>query len=59
MACWTVSELMYLTHDELCDLSRRTELGLAEFAAGTVERIDALTTLSNIRRVTVLRGLYL
>jgi hypothetical protein len=50
---------MHLTHDELCDLSRRTELGLAEFAAGTVERIDALTTLSNIRRVTVLRGLYL
>jgi hypothetical protein len=53
----SISELMHLTREELCDLSRRIEVNLAEFEAGSVERAMALTSLANIRRVMVLRRL--
>jgi hypothetical protein len=55
---WTISELMHLTRDELCDLATRIEDALPEFEAGSVERLNALTSLNNIRRVMVLRDLY-
>ena len=55
---WTISELMQMTRDELCNLATTIEQSLPEFAAGTVERLDALTSLCNIRRVMALRGLH-
>jgi hypothetical protein len=54
----TISELMHLTRDELCNLAASIERSLPEFEAGTIERLDALTSLSNIRRVMVLRDLH-
>jgi hypothetical protein len=59
MAHWTVGKLMHLTRDELCDLANTVEGYLAGFEVGTVERHDALVTLNNVRRVAVMRGLYL
>ena len=58
MTLWTISELMHLTRDELCDLATRIEDALLEFEAGSVERLNALTSLNNIRRVKVLRDLH-
>ena len=55
---WTITELMHLTRDELCDLADRITLTLSELDAGTVARSDALTSLDNIRRVMVLRDLH-
>lgn len=55
---WTVTELMHLTRDELCDLATRIEDALREFEAGSVERLDALTSLNNICRVMVRRDLH-
>jgi hypothetical protein len=54
----TISELMHLTRDELCDLAARIELLLLELDAGTVARSNALTSLANIRRVMILRDLH-
>jgi hypothetical protein len=54
----TISELMYLTCEELCDLSMRIERNLNNLEAGTVARTHALTSLGNIRRVMILRGLH-
>jgi hypothetical protein len=56
MALWTITELMHLTRDELCDLAGRFEHTLCELEAGSVERFKALTSLDNIRRGMVLRG---
>jgi len=55
---WTIAELMHLTRDELCNLAATIELSLAEFDAGTIERLFALSSLGNIRRVMVWRGLH-
>ena len=54
---WTITELMHLTRDELCDLAARITLTLPEFDAGTFARSDALASLDNIRRVMVLHDL--
>jgi hypothetical protein len=58
MTLWTISELMHLTRDELCNLAAKIEQSLPEFEAGTVKRLDALTSLDNIRRVMACRGLH-
>jgi hypothetical protein len=55
---WTICELMHLTRNELCNLAARIELSLPEFEAGTVERLNTLTSLNNIRRVMVWRDLH-
>jgi hypothetical protein len=55
---WTLSELMHLTRDELCKLAATIEQSLPEFEAGTAERLNALTSLGNIRRVMVSRDLH-
>jgi hypothetical protein len=57
MPLWTINELMQLTRDELCNLASGIEQSLPEFEAGTAERLDALTSLGNIRRVMVWRDL--
>jgi hypothetical protein len=55
---WTISELMHLTRDELCDLAMRIEQSLSTAEAGSGRRTDALVSLGNIRRVMVLRGFH-
>ena len=57
MQLWTISELMHLTRDELCNLDGRMRHLLAECEAGTRARHDVLTTIDNIRRVMSSRGL--
>ncbi|WKA29786.1 hypothetical protein [Bradyrhizobium roseum] len=54
----TIDELMHLTRDELCDLAGRIESVLPGFEAGTVGRLNAPTSLDNIRRAMVQRGLH-
>jgi hypothetical protein len=56
MQLWTISELMHLTRDELCDLAAGIEDALVDLGVGTIGRLNALTSLDNIRRVMVLRG---
>lgn len=58
MRLWTITELMHLTRDELCGLAGEIAIMLPEWEAGSVERLNALTSLDNIRRVMVLRGLH-
>ena len=58
MQIWTIDELMHLTRDELCQLAGEIEQGLRGLEAGTVARLNALTTLDNIRRVMTRRGLH-
>lgn len=58
MAHWTVSELMHLTRDELCDLARAIEGALTLLESGSADRLKALMSLENIRRVMVLRALH-
>jgi hypothetical protein len=55
---WTITELMHLTRDELCDLAGRIEHALSDLESGSVARLNAVTSLDNIRRVMVLRGLH-
>lgn len=55
MLGWTITELMHLTRDELCNLADRIAAILPELEAGSLERLSALTSLDNIRRVLVLR----
>jgi hypothetical protein len=55
MKLWTVTELMHLTCLELCHLACRISETLPDLESGTVERVNALTTLINIRRVMALR----
>lgn len=57
MEILTVSELMHLTRDELCDLWDRIEKRLPAFEPGSVARWNALQSLSNIARVLNLRQL--
>ncbi|GLR86519.1 hypothetical protein [Bradyrhizobium iriomotense] len=58
MQAWTVSELMMLTRMELCNLAVETELTLYGLDAGSIGRLDAITTLENIRRVMLMRGFH-
>lgn len=58
MQLWTISELMHLTRDELCDLASRIESALSGFDPGTTYRLNAVTSLDNIRRVMVSRDLH-
>jgi len=58
MKLWTITELMHLTRAELCHLAAEIRRCLPEFEAGTAERFNALTSLDNIRRVMVWRGLH-
>ncbi|WP_426424137.1 hypothetical protein [Bradyrhizobium genosp. A] len=58
MQTWTINELMQLTRDELCGLAGRIESALCGFEPGTVDRLNTLTSLGNIRRVMVRRGLH-
>lgn len=58
MEILSISDLMYLTHDELCDLSQRIERGLIELEAGSVARTNTLTSIANIRRVMLARGFF-
>ncbi len=58
MALWTITELMHLTRDELCNLAAGIEHILPDLEAGTAQRLDAVTSLDNIRRVMVRRGLH-
>jgi hypothetical protein len=44
---------MHLTRDEACRLAGEMEQGLPEFEAGTIDRLNAITSLDNIRRVMV------
>ena len=50
--------MLHLTRDELCNLAANIEQSLPEFEAGTVARLNALTSLCNIRRVMVWLGLH-
>jgi hypothetical protein len=59
MACWIINELMHLTRAELCDLAAHIELALSGFEAGSADRLHALISLENIRRVLVQRDLHL
>ena len=47
----TISELLYLTRDELCRLAADLEWSLSAFEAGTAARLRLLAGLDNIRRV--------
>lgn len=58
MLDWTVTELMHLTRDELCNLAERIEAILPELEVGSLERLSALTSLYNIRWVMVSRDLH-
>lgn len=55
---WTIDELMHLTRDELCNLAAAIEVSLSELDVGTIERLDALTSLRNIRCTMIRRGLH-
>jgi hypothetical protein len=58
MLLWTVAELMHRTRQELCHLAEAITIVLPELEPGTTARLDALTSLDNIRRVMVLRDLH-
>ena len=58
MKLWTTDELMHLTRAELCNLAAGIKRSLPDFAVGTIERFNALTSLDNIRRVMIWRGLH-
>lgn len=57
MSFWTIDELMHLTRDELCDLAWQIERVLPGLEPGSAERMKALVSLANIRRVQLRRGL--
>jgi hypothetical protein len=54
---WTITELMHLTRNELCELAKQIEDGLSDLEARSALRHNALTSLENIRRVMALRKL--
>jgi hypothetical protein len=58
MLDWTITELMHLTRNELCDLADRIAAMLPELEAGSLRRLSALTGLDNIRRVMLRRDLH-
>jgi hypothetical protein len=49
------TELMRLTRSELCDLFRWITSMLSDQPAGSIERLNALRPLENIRRVLLQR----
>jgi hypothetical protein len=51
----TINELMRLTRIELCNLVQRITNELPQFAEGSPERANALTSLRNIRYVLARR----
>jgi hypothetical protein len=55
MKLWTVTELMHLTCVELFHLAAGISEALPDLESGTVDRLNALTSLINIRRVMALR----
>jgi hypothetical protein len=55
MRVLTMTELMRLTRIELCDLAQRITAELSQFAEGSLERANALTSLRNIRYVLARR----
>lgn len=57
MSCWTLNELMHLTRAELCDLAARIECALSGLEPGSADRLHALISLENIRKVLVQRDL--
>ena len=58
MLDWTITELMHLTRDELCNLADRISAMLPELEPGSPDRLSALTSLDNIRRVMLRRDLH-
>jgi len=58
MQPWTINELMQLARDELCNLAGEAAHALYDLEADTSQRLDALTTLDNIRRVMTIRGFH-
>ena len=58
MLDWTITELMHLTRDELCNLAERIAAILPELEAGSLERLNALTSLDNIRSLMLRRDLH-
>lgn len=58
MSVIELNALMYLTRDELADLAQQIERDLCGLDLGTIARSRALQSLSNIRRVMVLRNLH-
>ena len=58
MLDWTITELMHLTRDELCKLADRISAMLPGLEPGSPDRLSALTSLVNIRRVMLRRDLY-
>jgi hypothetical protein len=58
MLDWTITELMHLTRDELCSLADRIAAIRPELEFGSPERLSALTSLDNIRKVMVMRDLH-
>jgi hypothetical protein len=55
MRVLTIQELMRLTRIELCNLAQRITNELPQFAEGSLERANALTSLRNIRYVLARR----
>lgn len=55
MRVWTITELMYFTRFELCQLHRRIENKLPRFPTGSIEFATALESLRNIRIVRTRR----
>lgn len=53
-----ISELMQLTRDELCNLASSIEQSLRQCEPGTVQRLNILVSLDNIRRVMAWRDLH-
>jgi hypothetical protein len=58
MLDWTITELMHLTCNELCNLADQIAAILPELEAGSLERLSVLTSLDNIRRVMLRRDLH-
>jgi hypothetical protein len=49
MRGWTITELMYFTRFDLCELRRRIENQLPIFPIGSIELANADESLRNIR----------
>jgi len=58
MAIFTITDLMHLTRQELCDLAKRIEQTLTVLEAGSLDRTQALVSLENIRRTMSRRGFH-
>jgi hypothetical protein len=55
MKLWSLTDLMHLTRQELCELACQVEACLPHWESGSVERHNALVSLRNIRRMLALR----